>query len=69
MKEITLKVPAHQLDFVLEFCRQMGLEVSGNYDIPESHKEVVLERIRTAGVEQIEPWEEVKKRLKYKGEG
>lgn len=66
MKEITLKVPDHKIDFVLELFEQLGIEVSDDIEIPEEHKEIVRERIKTADPKKMIPWSETRKRLKFK---
>lgn len=69
MKEITLKIPDHKVDFVLELIEQLGLEVSSEQmEIPEEHKEIVRERIKTAKPEDQVPWEEARKQFTFKTE-
>lgn len=46
MKEITLKVPDHKIDFIMELIEQLGLEVSKDIEFPEEQKETVREDIR-----------------------
>jgi len=66
MKEITLKVPDHKIDFVLELFEQLGIEVFDEIEIPEEHKEIVRERIRKskANPERLLNWDEVKDNFK-----
>ena len=66
MKEITLKVPDHKIDFILELIEQLGIEVSEEIEIPEEHKEIVRERIRksNANPERLLNWDEVKDNFK-----
>ena len=66
MKEITLKVPDHKIDFVLELFEQLGIEVSDDTEIPEEHKEIVRERIRTADPEKMIPWSEAREKFEFK---
>lgn len=66
MKEITLKVPDHKIDFVLELFEQLGIEISDDIEIPEEHKEIVRERIRTSDPEKLIPWDEARKQFKFK---
>ncbi|TVR27639.1 MAG: hypothetical protein EA390_13585 [Balneolaceae bacterium] len=66
MKEITLKVPDHKIDFVLELIEQLGLEFAEDTEIPEEHKEIVRERIRTSDPEKLIPWSEARKQLEFK---
>jgi Arc/MetJ-type ribon-helix-helix transcriptional regulator len=66
MKEITLKVPDHKIDFILELIEQLGVEVSEEIKIPEEHKEIVRERIQksNANPERLLNWDEVKDNFK-----
>ena len=66
MKEITLKVPDHKVDFVMELIEQLGLDVSGEPDIPEEHKAIVRERINKSknNPDRLLDWEQVKDSFK-----
>lgn len=44
MKEITLKIPDHKIEFMMELIEQLGLEVSEDIEFPEEQKETVRER-------------------------
>jgi len=68
MKKITLEVPDHKVDFVIELINQLGLKSSEEPDIPEEHKEIVRKRIRTSSKNDFVSWEEARKRLKFKSE-
>lgn len=49
MKEIILKVPDQKVDLVLDLIEQLGLEASSEMlEIPEEHKSIVRERIKSA---------------------
>jgi len=41
------------------------LEKSNDFEIPEAHKEMVRERTRKSKPENLIPWKEAKKMLKY----
>jgi hypothetical protein len=69
MKEITLKIPDQKFDFFMELISQLGLEVTTETDIPEEHKAIVRERIKTARPEDIVPWSEARKQFIFKGKG
>ena len=45
MKEITLKVPDQKIEFFLELVKELGIEISQEYTIPEAHKNIVRERM------------------------
>lgn len=67
MAEITLKIPDTKLKFFMELVKQLGFEVSvRDLHIPEEHKELVRDRIKTAKKEDYIPWEEARKQLKFK---
>lgn len=67
MKEVTLKIPDKKLGFFMELVRQLGLEVTEEVEIPEEHKKIVRERIKTAKPEEMVPWEEARKQFTFKG--
>lgn len=64
MKEVTLKIPEHRLSFFFELVNQLGFEVSR--EIPEEHKAIVRERIKTAKDEDMIPWKEARKQFTFK---
>ena len=66
MKEVTLKVPDHKIDFVLELIEQLGLQFTEDIEIPEDHKKIVRERIRNSDQKKLIPWREARKRLEFK---
>ena len=67
MKEVTLKIPEKQFQFFIELFQKLGLELQkDDFDIPEEHKEVVRERIKNSKEEDFMPWEEARKKLKFK---
>lgn len=68
MKKITLEVPDHKVNFVIELINQLGLKSSEQPEIPEEHKEIVRERIRTSSQDDLVSWKEARKRLKFKSE-
>lgn len=66
MKEIIIKVPDQKVDFVLELIEQLGLETEfEEYEIPEEHKAIVRERIKTSKPENLIPWEEARKQFTF----
>ena len=66
MKEVTLKIPDKKLSFFMELVKQLGFEVSNEADIPEKHKAIVQERIKTGKSEDMVPWKEARKQLTFK---
>ena len=66
MKEITLKIPDKKFGFFMELINQLGFEVSEEVDIPEEHKAIVRERIKTAKAEDVVPWKEARGQFTFK---
>jgi len=66
MREVTLKIPEEKFEFYMELFEQLGLETGFEYEIPEQHKEIVRERIKNSRPEDLIPWEEARKKLKFK---
>lgn len=62
MKEIILRIPDEKVDFVLELIEELGLERTDDLEIPEAHKEIILERIRKSkeNPDRLLNWEDVK---------
>lgn len=67
MKEVTLKIPDKKLGFFMELIKQLGFEVSEEVEIPEEHKAIVRERIKSAKSEDMVPWKEARKQFSFKG--
>jgi hypothetical protein len=67
MKEVTLKIPDKKLGLFMELIRQLGFEATEEPDIPEEHKAIVRERIKTAKPEDMVPWKEARKQFTFKG--
>jgi hypothetical protein len=42
------------------------IQEQDDFDVPEWHKEIVRERMKTASPESFKPWSKVKKQLKHK---
>jgi hypothetical protein len=67
MKEVTLKIPDNKLGFFMELIKQLGFEVSEEVEIPEEHKTIVRERIKTTNSDDLIPWKEAREQLTFKG--
>lgn len=65
MKKFTLEIPDHKVDFVIELINHLGLKSSEEYEIPEEHKEIVRERIRTSTPDKLVSWYEARKKLNF----
>ena len=66
MKEVTLKIPDSKLSFFMELVKQLGFEATHVVEIPEEHKNLVRERISSAKPEDMIPWKDARKQLKFK---
>lgn len=51
----------------MELIQQLGFEVSEEVEIPEEHKAIVRERIKTGKTEDMVSWKEARKQLTFKG--
>lgn len=65
MKEVTLKIPENKFDFFMELIKNLGLEVSENIEIPESHKAQVRERMERSSETpaRLLDWDQAEKHL------
>jgi hypothetical protein len=66
MKQITLQIPQNKYQFFMELFRQLGIEVIEEMEIPEKHKAIVRERIKTTRPEELIPWDEARKQFRFK---
>lgn len=67
MTEITLKIPDAKVSFFMELVQNLGFDFSMPTDeIPEEHKQLVRQRIKTAKKEDYISWDEARKQLKVK---
>lgn len=66
VKEVKLRIPDNRWGFFMELIKQLGFEVEEEIEIPEEHKAVVQERIKTAKPEDMVPWEEARKQFTFK---
>ena len=67
MKVVTLKIPDNKYKFFMELVHNLGFERTEEVDIPEEHKAIVRERIKNSKPEELVPWEEGRKQLRFKG--
>jgi hypothetical protein len=66
MREVTLKIKDKQYNFFMELVQQLGIEVTDEVSIPEEHKAIVRDRIRTSNLDEIIPWDEARTKLTFK---
>lgn len=72
MKQITLHIPDHEVEFITKLMEELGIQVEANKPvdqeqeqdiaIPEEHKAIVRERMKKAKAnpERLLDWDEVK---------
>jgi len=69
---VTINVPDNKFDKLMEFLSKNFGNITVNqtedFDVPEWHKEIVLKRIKNAKEEDFIPWEEARKKLRFKTE-
>ena len=54
---------------LIDFLKSLDfltIEGSEDFEVPEWHKEIVAQRMKTANPESFKPWNKVKKQLKHK---
>jgi hypothetical protein len=66
MKQVTLNIPDNKYRFFIELVQNLGFEKAEEMDIPEEHKAIVRERIRKSKPENLIPWDEARKQLRFK---
>jgi hypothetical protein len=68
MREVTVKIPEERFEFFMELFEQLGIETNLEYEIPEAHKAIVIERIKQADLQPKEllDWDEVKDDFDFK---
>jgi len=67
MKQITLNIPDEKFPFFIELIENMDFVcIIDDYDIPEVHQKLVMERFEKArkNPERLLDWDEVKRSLK-----
>jgi len=67
MKEVLLKIPDNKFNFFMELIRQLGFEVAEEVEIPEEHKAIVRERIKTTKEGDMLAWKVARKQFISKG--
>ncbi len=69
MKQVTLNIPENKYQFFMELLQNLGLEKTQELDIPEipeEHKAIVRGRILNSKPEELIPWHEARKQLRFK---
>ena len=62
MKEVTLRVPEKNFGFFIKLIRQLGyVEIPNEIkDVPDHHKKIISERLKTLNSKELFDWEKVK---------
>lgn len=66
MKEVTLKIPDSKYGFFMKLVKELGFEISENIEIPEEHKQIVRNRIKTEKTGELISWEEAREKFIFK---
>ncbi len=68
MLQVTLNIPNQQMEYLLQLVNKLGFEMNqlNELDIPEEHKTIVRERIKSADSREQLSWKEARKQLKFK---
>ena len=66
MKQITLSIPEEKFEFFVELLQSLDFVSIDNFEIPEAHQKLVLERIKTSTPESLKNWDEIKNLFKNK---
>ena len=53
MKQITLSIPEEKFEFFVELLQSLDFVSIDNFEIPEAHQKLVLERIKTSTPESL----------------
>jgi hypothetical protein len=65
MKQISLSVPEEKYDFFMELLNSMDFISLDDFpEIPDEHKNLVIERKRTSSPDSIKNWDDVKHQFK-----
>ncbi len=62
MKEITLKIPDNNFPFFMQLMQQLGyVKIDEEVKtVPEHHKKIIRERLKTISKEKLLDWDKVK---------
>jgi hypothetical protein len=65
MKEVTVKVPEDKVEFFMNLMKELGIEEADMKKIPEEHKKIVRERIKTEDPKEIVTWDKARNQFEY----
>ncbi len=66
MKQVTLNIPDNKYQFFIELVNNLGFDKPEEIYISEEHKVIVRERILKSKPEELIPWAEARKQLRFK---
>ena len=66
MKELTVKVPENKVEFFMNLMKELGIEEADVNEIPEEHKNIVRERIKTEDPEEMVTWDSARSQFEYR---
>jgi len=66
MKEVTVKVPEDKVEFFMSLMKELGIEEADMNKVPEEHKNIVRERIKTEASEEMESWDSARNQFEYR---
>jgi hypothetical protein len=66
MKQLTVNIPDKEYDFFIQLLKKFDFVKvkEAEFEIPESHKQLVRERIKTAKPEDYIDWDIAEKKIK-----
>jgi len=66
MKQLNLSIPEEKYEFFVELLKNLDFVSINDFEIPEAHQKLVLERKRTSSPDTLKNWDEVKHQFKIK---
>ncbi len=66
MKHLTLNIPDNKYQFFIELINNLGFDKPEEIHIPKEHKVIVRKRILNSNTEELIPWKEARKQLRFK---
>jgi hypothetical protein len=64
--KLTLNVKDEKASFFIELIQNLDfVQMNDDFDIPEEHKQIVMERIKNASPDKLFKWENIKDNFKF----
>jgi hypothetical protein len=66
MKQVIVSVPEKKIKFFLELMNSLGFNSADDVEVevPEEHKKLIRNRIKTAGAKSYSDWDKARTRIK-----